>query len=582
MTISGFGRMLVTSLHTRVLALTLAVIIAVSVPATLGFMWIVNATVIQLGTLFAEKQILFDRYRGLGALTREASLAETLARAPAVRDWAYDEGDPGKRSRGIAELEHYRQAFSDHSYFFVVGVSGNYYFNDKADSHAGHQFAYRLSPDNPRDGWYYTTAALGDGCHLNVDNDDVLRVTKVWINCVVTEGDKVLGVLGTGIDLSAFISEIIDFPQVGVQSMFVDHAGALQAHRDASLIDFHSLTKDTKDKRTVFSLLGGADDSAKLAGMMKEVTTGEVEVRSAFLTVGGKPMLVGVGYLDKLGWYNVTFMDVDRIIDKNLFMPIGVLLLGVMIAAMALVGYVFKRMVLDRLAKVEEAVLRAEAGDFQVGQPDQGKDEIGHLSRAFASMAMAVSDNTQMLESMVRERTEELEGLAYFDALTGIFNRRGFSEAFAAVQERASANNTQSGLLLIDLDRFKQINDSFGHQAGDKVLMATSHRIAEVIGPVDICARWGGDEFIILIENSSPHELRALAQRLMAALTEAPVPLGETSETPLSVSIGACIAEAHEGVDKVAEMADAALYTAKGTGRGKVVVFDQLWQSQTA
>jgi diguanylate cyclase (GGDEF)-like protein len=292
-------------------------------------------------------------------------------------------------------------------------------------------------------------------------------------------------------------------------------------------------------------------------------------------------MLVGVGYLDRMDWYNVTFMDVDKIIDRNLFVPIGALLAAMMAAAMALVGYMFKRGELDRLARVEGAVLRVEAGDFSPARPDPGKDEIGRLSRSFARMATVVGDNTQMLEAMVRKRTEELEGLAYFDTLTGIFNRRGFSEAFEAARQRARLGGTRLGLLLMDLDQFKQINDTYGHQAGDKVLAATSQRIAEVIRPVDICGRWGGDEFIILIEDCSPSALQTVAQRLMSAIGGEAVTLGEKGEIMLSVSMGACVAEAHEAIDKVAEMADAALYAAKEAGRNRVVMFNQLWQSNT-
>jgi diguanylate cyclase (GGDEF)-like protein len=581
MRIADLGHTLTTSLHTRILLLTLAVFIAVSVPAAASFVWIVDTMVIKLGTLFAEKQILFDRYRGLGSLMREVSLAETLARAPAVRDWAFDEAAPDKRSRGIAELEHYREAFADHSYFFVVGASGNYYFNDRANSHADSQFSYRLDPANPRDGWYYKTAALGEGCHLNVDNDDVLRVTKVWINCVIVEGRKVLGVLGTGIDLTAFIREVVDIPQTGVTAMFVDRSGALQAHRDPALVDFHSLTKNMDEKKTVYGLVDDEADRARLRTMLAEVTSGEVLVKSSFMKVGGKQMLVGVGYLDRMDWYNVTFMDIDKIIDRNLFVPIGALLAAMMAAAMALVGYMFKRGVLDRLARVEGAVLRVEAGDFSPARPDPGKDEIGRLSRSFVRMATVVGNNTQMLEAMVRKRTEELEGLAYYDTLTGIFNRRGFSEAFEAARQRARLGGTRLGLLLMDLDQFKQINDTYGHQAGDKVLAATSQRIAGVIRPVDICGRWGGDEFIILIEDCSPSALQTVAQRLMSAIGGEAVTLGEKGEIMLSVSMGACLAEAHEAIDKVAEMADAALYAAKEAGRNRVVMFDQLWQSNT-
>ena len=100
------------TLRTSILLLILCGFIAVAVPAYWGFTTLVNTTVVQLGRLFAEKQILFDRYRGLGALMQEVALAETLTRSPVIRDWARNESDPDKQALAIAELEQYRNSLS--------------------------------------------------------------------------------------------------------------------------------------------------------------------------------------------------------------------------------------------------------------------------------------------------------------------------------------------------------------------------------------------------------------------------------------------------------------------------------------
>ena len=582
MGISQIGRSLTGSLRSRMLLLTLAAFIAISIPAYVSFVWIVNSTVIKLGTLFAEKQILFDRYRGLGALMQEVKLAETLARAPAIREWALDEHSAEKQARGLAELERYRDAFTDRSYFFVVDASGSYYFNDAANSYAGKQLSHRLSRDNPRDAWYYKTAALGEGCHLNVDHDDVLAVTKVWINCVIEDGDHVVGVLGSGLDLTSFVREVVDIPQTGVTAMFIDRSGALQAHRDPRLIDFHSLTKDLANKKTIFSLVDRVEDQAVLAQLMKDVTSGEVLVKSAFLQVEGREMLVGVGYLDRLGWYNITFMDVDEIIDRGLFLPVGLLLAAIMIAGALLIGLVFKRSVIDRLARVEKRFAAIKEGDFAPTPVDQGKDEIGRLSHAFAAMAASVGDNTQMLEQMVQERTQELKALAYLDQLTSIPNRRGFIDAFARVQEGADRTGARLGLLLIDVDRFKNVNDGFGHQAGDRVVIETARRLSEVIRTADVCGRWGGDEFIVLINDIGKLGLQAIADTILRRLCDMPVRLDEAREVRITVSIGACVLEARESIEAAADKADAALYRAKAEGRDRVVLFDPARQLDRA
>lgn len=562
---------LARSLRARVLVLVLIGFAAVSAPAYLAFTGIVDATILRLGTLFAEKQILYDRYRGLETLMSELTLAETLAGTQAVRDWVRNEADPAARARGLAELEHFRHSFADRSYFLVIDGSGNYYFNDAADSYADDQYRYTLNPDDPEDSWYYATRALGAGCHLNVNNDANLRVTKVWINCVIREDGRVLGLLGTGIDLTAFIREVVDVPQTGVNAIFVDRSGAIQAHRDPALVDYHSLTKDLADKTTIFSMLAREADRTRLAALMEEVRAGETLVRSAFMEIEGEAALVGVGYLDRLDWFNVTVMEIDQIIDRGLFGPIAGLVALMMVGISGVLVLIFKRSVLDRLARLESAVRAAEMGDFSraAALDVPGSDEIGRLGGAFAAMADRVGETTRALETRVRERTETLERLAFMDALTGISNRRGFIEAFAARPE------TPCGLLIVDIDHFKQINDTHGHAAGDAVIVETARRIGRALGPDEFSARWGGDEFLILVTESAPHLLRAKAFRTLAALTGDPFPVGPGRGHFVTFSLGGCLVEPGDSIDLACELADSALYMAKSEGRNRAVVLDR-------
>lgn len=556
----------------KVLVFVLLGFAAVAVPAYAAFNWIASSTIIQLGTLFAEKQVLYDRHRGLGALMREVALAEALAGSQAIRDWARNEANPTLKGRGIAELEHYRRNFADKSYFFVIDASGNYYFNDAANSYADDQLRYAVRAENSRDAWYFSTKALGDGCHLNVDNDSNLGVTKVWINCVIREGRNVLGVLGSGIDLSAFVQDVVNIPQAGVTSMFVDRQGQLQAHRDEGLINLASLAEETRDMRSVFSLIDRETERAQLRALMDEVAAGDSAVRSMFVEIEGQQTLVGVGYLDRLGWFNVTLMDVDTIIDRRLFMPIGALLIGVMGLVALLLMVIFKQAVLNRLVALERVVRVAQKGNFgpALGFASGARDEVGRLGVAFAELAQVVEDNTRLLETRVDERTEELRQLAFKDGQTGVLNRRGF----AAVHAEA-ASSGQYGLLLMDIDRFKMVNDNFGHAAGDSVVIEVARRIGNAIGRHDASARWGGDEYIVLLPGASPQTLRAVAGSVLDAICNRPVQLADGRVLTISVSIGACMSDKGDSLEMAVDMADAALYMAKSQGRNRIVVLDR-------
>ncbi|WP_187969451.1 diguanylate cyclase domain-containing protein [Aquibium microcysteis] len=559
------------NLRLRVLASTLAVFVGVALPAFGAFLWIVDTSSERLSTLFAERQVLYDRYRGLEPLTREVALAETLARSPTILEWAADEEHAGKKARGLTALEHFRSAFADGSYFLVHAVSGNYYYGDGRSGAQNGRPRYALSRENEADAWFYKTLALGPGCRLNVNNDRALAVTKVWINCVVQSPDGPVAVIGTGLDLSSFVADVVNTGQEGVETLFVDGSGAIQAVRDRGQIDFASLTKEVAERKTVFQLLDRAEHRSRLATMMADLRTGRSEAVTAFLDIGGRTMLVGVGHLDRLGWFNVTVMDVDAIVGRGLFAPLGVLLALAIVAAAVLIMLLFKRSVLDRLEETEGSLQRFRSGEFARPVAARDADEIDRLTIALDRMARAVRENTERLEGTVRERTEELERLAFLDSMTGIANRRGFAATFGVEHAAVRAKGESIGLLLLDVDLFKSINDSRGHQAGDEVIVEVARRIATVVEDRTLCARWGGDEFVVLVRGGADAVMET-GRRLLDALRGSGIVLSDGAEIRVTTSIGGHVVAAGDNLSSATARADVALYEAKRAGRNRIVL----------
>ena len=573
--LSGLRQTFARSLRLRVLVLTLAIFAAIAIPASIVFVKVVDGAVLRLGTLFAEKQVLYDRYRGLEALTRETGLAEALMRAPAMREWALDESDPEKRARGLRELEHYRQSFADGSAFVVINGSGNYYFGDRAKGFAPTDTPrYAVRSENPRDGWYFATRAAGAGCQLNVDHDDVLGVTKVWINCVMMEDGRPSAIIGTGIDLTTFLAQVVDVTQPGVQSLFVDRNGSIQACRVREDIDFHSLTRDRDDRNTVFQMADDADGRMTLTQMFARVTASGTPVAVDFVELGGRRMLVGVGWLEQLGWYNVTLMDIDAIIDRSMFWPLAIVLAAALLGAAVLVTFLFHRVVLNRLAAVAAGVAKVESGAFALGEPDHGDDEIGRLSQAFHAMAQRVAITTATLEETVRDRTRKLAEIAFVDPLTGVPNRRGFADAFAQAMRRARRTGSRPGLLLLDIDHFKKVNDTHGHAAGDAIMTEVARRISATLREGDGCGRWGGDEFVVMVADCDPVAMQSAALRILSAVRGQPFEFAAGQRVRLTTSIGGHIAAEGETLEAVGHKADVALYAAKEAGRNRLMVFD--------
>jgi diguanylate cyclase (GGDEF)-like protein/PAS domain S-box-containing protein len=179
------------------------------------------------------------------------------------------------------------------------------------------------------------------------------------------------------------------------------------------------------------------------------------------------------------------------------------------------------------------------------------------------------------LDVSERKRMEsELERLALYDPLTGLPNRSLFTERLShALQGRPRSSVT--AVYFVDLDRFKRINDSLGHAAGDEVLREVARRLRSALRPEDIVARFGGDEFTILCESiGGVFEAVGVAERLQRPVSE-PIQAGG-AELRMSASIGFALAEAGEQVDcqRLIEDADAAMYRAKERGGARAELFD--------
>ena len=167
----------------------------------------------------------------------------------------------------------------------------------------------------------------------------------------------------------------------------------------------------------------------------------------------------------------------------------------------------------------------------------------------------------------LRASRDELQRVANTDALTGLANRHA---AARALDDRLGRIPEPLTVMLLDLDHFKRINDSHGHQAGDAVLRECAARMRAALPQGSLLGRWGGEEFIVILEGATDVEPAAIAECLRAALAAAPV-VYEGTAIAATVSIGLATAFAGDGIDALLAEADAALYRAKHAGRNRVV-----------
>ena len=158
----------------------------------------------------------------------------------------------------------------------------------------------------------------------------------------------------------------------------------------------------------------------------------------------------------------------------------------------------------------------------------------------------------------------DLQVQAQTDPLTGVFNRRYFFEQY---QQEIGATDA---VLLIDLDYFKQVNDTYGHQVGDETLRTCVSRIQSALRKRDILARYGGEEFIALIKNVDQHEARNVAERIRGAVSDQEMKTAGKG-IRVTVSIGVALGDPDSiGIEGLISQADGCLYSAKHNGRNRV------------
>ena len=177
-------------------------------------------------------------------------------------------------------------------------------------------------------------------------------------------------------------------------------------------------------------------------------------------------------------------------------------------------------------------------------------------------------DLAERANQALQAANEELQRLATTDTLTGVWNRRHFETVVAAETQRAGRYGEPLSLLLFDIDHFKAINDTHGHLVGDQVLIALSHRVRDQLRGVDMLARWGGEEFVVLLPHCGGEEAQRLAEKLRALIAAEPFPgVGQVTS-----SFGVAEFRPPESADAWLNRADDALYQAKAAGRNRVWV----------
>lgn len=254
-------------------------------------------------------------------------------------------------------------------------------------------------------------------------------------------------------------------------------------------------------------------------------------------------------------------LSASRRSEKRMRWWIGVIFLsGVGIAVVS--GILLARSVLRPMRDLEAGTARFAAGELGFRLHPRSKDEISQLKLSFNAMAAALEENQRALRD-----------LSVRDQLTGLFNHREFYHLLGVELARGQRYGHQVSLLMLDIDFFKRVNDTFGHLSGDQVLRRLPELIRGQLRINDLPCRYGGEEFGLILPETGSEQGLEVAERIRSVVAREPIELPDGGSLRITVSIGiATYPGVAQDEERLVSAADLALYQAKRTGRNRVCV----------
>ncbi|MFQ5899290.1 MAG: diguanylate cyclase [Candidatus Methylomirabilia bacterium] len=483
------------------------------------------------------------RFYDVRVLSRSPVLSENLVEILRPR------GAPTGKVRARRRLKNYlsavREKFVDYEELLVIDPKGRV-----VATSAGQAGTVNL-PRVPPKGAKEDRAILGDAYW-----DEALKQAVIMIAVPIRAANgRSLGALAAKINFRA-IDET-------VRAFSLGRTGQV-----------HLVTQD--DTLLISSrFTSSASVKANLAAKTAQALFAKESVPLEYTDQQGRQVVGILKRVPQLDWAVVAeigkkeaYAQIIRLRNVTLLVVSGLLLGG------GLTAYLLGLTIVRPLDRLSNGAAKVAAGDLEVDLPVLSRGEVGYMTEIFNHMVARLRQGREELAAInkaLSDKNEELAELSITDDLTGLYNRKHLMETLASETARARRHKHSFSVLMIDIDHFKKYNDSLGHLAGDAVLTKMASIFTECIRRVDYAARYGGDEFLVILPETELCEALEAAERIRTRL------VGEISgdgneQAEVTVSIGVTgFSEQSDTPESIIASADAALYEAKRLGRNRVV-----------
>ncbi len=289
-----------------------------------------------------------------------------------------------------------------------------------------------------------------------------------------------------------------------------------------------------------------------------------------------KPVMGMATPIPSMKWVMVAEMERDRAYAEiGRLRRLTALLVGGLMLCVGVLAYLFGHALVRPVQRLSNEATRVAAGNLDVDIPVSGLSEVSYLTQVFNHMVASLRRGREKLSSAnaaLRKSNAELQHLSITDGLTGLLNRRRITHVLEQEIYRSQRYDHSVSILMLDIDYFKKINDTHGHQTGDTVLCLLADLFRDLVRDSDYVGRYGGEEFLVVLSESDAQSSLETAERIRQKAAQLQIPAGQEM-LGVTVSIGVATYPSYgEDADTLICAADGALYQAKADGRNRVVI----------
>jgi diguanylate cyclase (GGDEF)-like protein len=294
------------------------------------------------------------------------------------------------------------------------------------------------------------------------------------------------------------------------------------------------------------------------------------ESRAIYEGLLGKEVIATWSDIKGLPWGVILETSYQEAMKPLVRFRAQVLLMALILAGLFLVpALLFARTIVRPLEELSRVSRQIRSGKPGLEVKIQARGELGEFIETFNSMSITLQESLEEIQA----HSEQMRVLTITDPLTGRYNRRYIEDYLPRELELSVRTGQPLTVLMIDLDRFKDYNDTYGHIAGDEALKQLADRLVSNVRKTDVVARYGGEEWIVCLSHTDGEGGRKIAEKLREA-TEKNVFMLKGEETRITVSIGLATAPKDgSSFEEIVDAADAAMYNAKESGRNRVELF---------